>query len=340
MSSTLTRLQLKNFTAFDDLDIRFSPGVNVFIGENGTGKTHLLKLLYAACDITHTRSGFGEKLRGVFRPHLDQIGRLARRTSGSINASIVVHRTDAKLTARFSNHTKSTGLKVEGTTHWHATRIRCTYIPVKEMLAHAPGFRSLFEAREIAFEDIYRDIIDRAYTPRLRGPIGDRKRLLNQLAGAIEGEVVTKGEVFFLSSSQGQLEFSLVAEGIRKLALLWLLIQNGILTSGTMLFWDEPEANLNPKKVGEVVQVLLELQRAGVQVFVATHDYVVLKEFDLRRESEDDVQYHALYRDEQQRVRLASTCDYSQIDPNAISDTFMSLYDRDIERSLDKDRSS
>jgi recombinational DNA repair ATPase RecF len=41
------QLQLKNFTAFTDLDIDFSPGINIIIGENGTGKTQLLKAILA-----------------------------------------------------------------------------------------------------------------------------------------------------------------------------------------------------------------------------------------------------------------------------------------------------
>ena len=37
-----------------------------------------------------------------------------------------------------------------------------TYIPSKDMLANAPGFRSLYAAREVHFEETYRDILDRA----------------------------------------------------------------------------------------------------------------------------------------------------------------------------------
>jgi predicted ATP-dependent endonuclease of OLD family len=40
-------LNLKNFTCFSDLDVDFSTGINLFIGENGSGKTHLLKILFA-----------------------------------------------------------------------------------------------------------------------------------------------------------------------------------------------------------------------------------------------------------------------------------------------------
>ena len=43
------KIQLDNFTVFEKLSLEFSPGMNVFIGENGLGKTHIMKLLYSAC---------------------------------------------------------------------------------------------------------------------------------------------------------------------------------------------------------------------------------------------------------------------------------------------------
>ena len=41
---TITRIELERFTAFEALDFRPSPGVNVLVGANGTGKTHLMKV--------------------------------------------------------------------------------------------------------------------------------------------------------------------------------------------------------------------------------------------------------------------------------------------------------
>jgi ABC-type multidrug transport system ATPase subunit len=46
---TIDKLRLINFTAFKDLTMEFSPGINAIIGENATGKTHVLKVLFAAC---------------------------------------------------------------------------------------------------------------------------------------------------------------------------------------------------------------------------------------------------------------------------------------------------
>ena len=75
----------------------------------------------------------------------------------------------------------------------------------------------------------------------------------------------------------------MAAEGIRKLGILQLLLENKQLDPGTSgtLFWDEPETNMNPKLVRLLVEILLELSRSGQQIILATHDYVLLKWFDL-----------------------------------------------------------
>ncbi len=335
---TLTRIKLERFTAFEKLDVQLSPGINVFIGENGTGKTHLLKVAFAACDITKTKGSLASKLIATFLPHERRIGRLVHRTGRSSRAVAEVYRGDIKVRSSFTNHAKApTSARITGKDAWVEREIESAYIPVKEMLANAPGFLSLYELREIEFEEIYRDIILRAFRDVLRGPQdATRKKLLKILQGkdGILGKVVRKNERFFLKNKQGELEFTLLAEGMRKLALLWLLIQNGTLIDGSVLFWDEPEANLNPKKMGTVVEILLELQRMGVQILIATHDYVMLKEFDLRMKANDGIRFHALYRDEKGTVNHQATDEFLEIHPNAISDTFADLYSRDVRRAL------
>lgn len=338
--SKITQIRVNNFTSFCNLDQEFSPGINVVIGANGTGKTHLLKILYAACAITageDKEKSYALKLRNIFNPFEGRMGRLARRQSGSVKTKVAVSRQGgAKLTAEFSNHTsKPEDVKVTGEASWKKEELTSAYIPVKEMLAHAPGFLATAAKREIAFEEVYLDIIKRAFLPKLMGPTdGDRQRLLTALQKAIDGKVVAKGEHFFLKNKQGDLEFTLLAEGMRKLALVWLLIQNGTLLSGSVLFWDEPEANLNPALMGEVVEVILELQRLGVQVFLTTHNYVLLKEFDLRKQKNDAIRYLSLFRDDSGAVSSNTSDSYLGVDPNAVASTFSDLYDRELKRSL------
>ena len=201
------------------------------------------------------------------------------------------------------------------------------------MLANAPGLRSLYGQREIHFEEVYSDIIDRAYLPVRKGRSDHIcQKLLDILSQAMEGKVITKGEEILLRK-RGDLEFTLLAEGLRKLGLLYLLIQNGSLSEGSVLFWDAPETNLNPKLLNSVINILLELQSMGVQIFLATHDYVVLKEFDLQSEPNNKVAYHSFYLQDSQ-IHLETADHYLGLHQNAIMATFDNLYDRVINRNV------
>jgi len=85
---------------------------------------------------------------------------------------------------------------------------------------------------------------------------------------------------------------------------------------------------------------LLELARNGQQVILATHDYVLLKWFDLLmdRGKSDHVVFHRLYREEgHQAIRSESHSDYSIVGRSAISNTFAELYDEDVKRALGGD---
>jgi predicted ATPase len=339
----IQKIRFKRFTAFEDLKIDFSPGINIFIGENATGKTHIMKAVYAACDITKSKVSFANKINNVFFPSGKQIGRLVKRSSVSSTGFLEIFRTipdgkTASLRISLSNHTtKPEKAKISGSPRlWAEFSIEAAYIPVKDMMANAPGFRSLYEEREIHFEEIYVDIIRKACLPILKGPTDKkRKELLKILQDAMEGKVIQKNEEFFLKSKRGELEFTLLAEGYRKMGLLWLLIQNGTLLNGSVLLWDEPETNLNPRLMEKVVGILLKLQRMGVQIFIATHDYVCLKEFDLQTEEEDKILYHSLYRNQKTReIEVSSTNQYLNISPNAIDDTFGSMVDREIKKSM------
>ncbi len=340
----IEKIKFQRFTAFENLKIDFSPGINIFIGENATGKTHIMKAVYAACDITKSKIGFAEKINNVFFPSGKQIGRLVKRTSVSSKGFLEIFRTvqgdkTASLRISLSNHTtKPEKAKISGSPKlWTESPIEAAYIPVKDMMANAPGFRSLYEEREIHFEEIYVDIIRKAFLPLLKGPADkQRKGLLKILQDAMEGKVIQKNEEFFLKSRRGELEFTLLAEGYRKMGLLWLLIQNGTLRHDSVLLWDEPETNLNPRLMEKVVGILLKLQHMGVQIFLATHDYVFLKEFDLQADKDDKIVFHSLYRStETKEIEVSSTDQYLNISPNAIDDTFGHIVDREIEKSME-----
>ena len=329
----VTKIKLENFTAFKDLEVEFSPGINALVGANGTGKTHLMKACYATCDYLKAGGNLVDRLVGVFLPSRRAGQRLVKQGTDSTHGSVQVQIGTWEFDIAFDRQGGNTTSRSRDQPN--QVVVDRVYIPAKDMLANAPGFLSLYEAREVHFEAVYQDILLRADLPALRKPVDDaHQRMLENLEGVIGGKVTVKGEEFFLSNEKGDLEFTLLAEGWRKLGLLWLLIRNGTLQKGSVLFWDEPEANLNPKMFKVVIEVLLELQRAGVQVFFATHDYVILKELDLQMTEEDAVAFHSLYRDEEGEIACRTTGQYLAIHPNVIGEAFDDLYDRQIERSM------
>ena len=337
--SKITKLKLKNFTAFKELEMEFSPGINIFIGDNGTGKTHILKILYSAVEITKSGLGFTDKLLRVFLPSQRKLNRLINRKWGAGSRTLVeVYRgVDLKISSSFDYRQKSPVPNFDkGLGSWNNFIIDCAYIPVKEMLANAPKFLSMYSTRDIHFEEVYPDIINRANRPIHLGPYGRRRSsYINTLKKIIKGRIYLKDFEFILQSQEGHIEFTLLAEGMRKLALILLLIQNDTLIDGSMLFWDEPEANLNPSMLESVIKLLLELQRDGVQIFIATHNYIILRQFDQLKESEDNVKIFSLYRDPGNKLIKYNTGQtYQEVYPNKISEAYSKIYEQEILKSL------
>ena len=186
----ISRLKLERFTAFEKIEMKCSPGINVLIGANGTGKTHLMKVAYAACDVSQTKAHYATKLNNVFLPSNYALGRLVKRSGKSTRCAVEVHQKNHKLRISFSNHTTvPSSATITGMKEWSASPMESVFIPVKEMLSNAPGFRSLYNTREIHFEEIYADIIDRAYRPALKGPTDtERKKLLKEAYRVLKPE--------------------------------------------------------------------------------------------------------------------------------------------------------
>lgn len=133
---TLSRIRLTRFTAFEDLGFVPSPGVNVLIGANGTGQTHLMKVAYAACDISKSQQAYADKLVRVFLPPKRALGRLVKRRSEGSRAKIEVIRGDLKLGVTFSNHVKDWNhakVVTTGAAAWYEEQLETVYVPVKEM---------------------------------------------------------------------------------------------------------------------------------------------------------------------------------------------------------------
>ncbi|MDH0734347.1 AAA family ATPase [Achromobacter spanius] len=375
----ISKLHLKNFIAFTDLSIDFSPGINIVIGENGTGKTQLLKAALALSGVEAHGEQTGEqlarKLCRLYHPLSGQVGALRR--AGTKGKSVLkgTFASGQVITAKF--YGKDTAAKVTATSG--DAPAPAIFIPTKEVLSLVRGLTAEqpdLPTIERIFDDGYLDLASQlakdgtsdldakvqldprfaSIVPRLTNLIDGQYLLENGRfvfeAGCYEEkDTATRSkaqhaqmyrdstEWRFVPSSKQHLSSGMTAEGFRKIGVLQRLLSNGSLNPGTTgpLLWDEPESNLNPKLMKDLVQVLLELARNGQQIILATHDYVLLKWFDLLMDKGkgDQVRFHVLSRDtDTGQVRRDSMDDYLAIEPNAIADTFNELMKAQVARKM------
>ena len=137
----------------------------------------------------------------------------------------------------------------------------------------------------LEFEETYRDTCLLLGKLPLRGKREDRvKEMLSSLETAMGGgrvEQDSSGRFYLNIPGQGRMEMYLVAEGWRKFAMIARLIATGSLLDKGYLFWDEPEANLNPNLIKEIARVILHLCENGIQVFIATHSLFLMRELHI-----------------------------------------------------------
>lgn len=333
----ITKIKLKNFTVFNKLDLDFSSGVNIFVGENGCGKTHLMKVIYSACQATRHDVSFPYKMVRVFKPDEFRIGRLAKRKVGNGTANIKVFSESNFLECSFSNKTKKWDALVKGEEKWEKqlSNLTSTFIPAKEILANAWNLEAAVDKNNVDFDDTYVDIVTSAKIDITSGKdSSDKKKYLAMLQKITNGKVTIEHERFYLKpGNQARIEFHLVAEGIRKIALLWQLIKNGTLEKGSILIWDEPEANINPSHIPVIVDILLELQRNGVQIFISTHDYILAKYFEVKTTENDNVMYYSFYRQENE-IESEVNKNFRDLKNNKIVESFNILLDEVFEKNL------
>ena len=295
----LKRLELDNFTAFPQAHLDFASGLNVIVGDNGTGKTHLLKAAYSILAVlregatpapgktaeptkTHLQPHLASKFVGVFRP--DNLGRLATRRQGRSRSQVYARFEYSDLDCGFSFATQSRSEVSLERTPRRWLEQPPVYLPTRELLTIYPGFVPVYESHYLEFEETWRDTCLLLGAPTLRGKREHTvKTLLDPLEQIMGGAIRLdhNGRFYLQQPGQGKLEMGLVAEGWRKIAMLAHLIGNGALLGQGYLFWDEPEANLNPRLIRQVARTIMATAQQGVQIFVATHSLFLLRELEL-----------------------------------------------------------
>jgi len=349
----LKSLEVENFTVFPKAHLRFGKNLNIIIGENGAGKTHVLKAAYVAIAVSAARtkdvateppnraqlqSALADKLLTVFRP--DGLGRLVRRGRGRDKCRLSYRFDQAGLNVAFTFSTVAkTEVRIEVAPTIREKSLP-VFLPTRELLTIAPGFVSLYETTHLSFEETWRDTCILLEAPLARGPRERNiKNLLEPLERVMGGKVeVDKAGRFYLHADSGRMEMHLVAEGLRKLAMVARLIATGSLLDKGYLFWDEPESNLNPRIIKTLAKTIMQVAKSGIQVFIGTHSLFLMRELHIlqvREFPQFDTRCFGLHFEPDGSVSVQQGKTMDEIGDIAALDEDLAQSDRYIETEMD-----
>lgn len=288
----LKSVTFQSFTTVPNGEWQFASGLNVIIGENGVGKSHILKALYSMLKCqsrsdelskSFLEKAYAEKLVRVLRP--ESLGRLVKRKQGRDRCEIRLNMQVAGASSAigFATNAKSQVDVLE--LPKIPLELPPVYLPTREIITLSPWFVSLYDNYHLEFEETWRDTVSLLGAPSVKGAREKRAvQLLAPLEQALGGKVImdsASGRFYLQVSGEGRMEMPLVAEGLRKFAMLARLISTGVLLGNGYLFWDEPETNLNPKLIKVLAKSIAHLSEQGIQVFIATHSLFLLRELEL-----------------------------------------------------------
>ena len=350
----ISRLVVKNLTAFKELEIDFSPNINIIIGENSTGKTHVLKSIYAILKImSEIQSSNNNEDAPEVPEQVIIYNELLDVIDPKMNFSDLFHNStvpELELTIGLENNDQfsvmlSENFKASRNIEYCNTRYPTpTFIPSKEMMFFLPDLLSMVNKFEVRVDQSYSKIISAMARPKLKldylEPVA--QSVLNKIEELIGGKFIVGDDLSMQFLENGHKRpANVIAEGYRKFGVLSRLIESGVIIPNKtgLLLWDEPEINLNPKLTKSLIEILMELSRAGQQIILVTHNFMLMKWFELysERENENFVSYHSLYRDvDTNEISVSSTNQYDEIVSNTMEDAFASLVDFDIETAMEK----
>lgn len=327
----LKRLHIKNFTVFADANFEFGPGLNVLVGTNGTGKTHVLKLGYALLrSLTNYVHNGGKinldspltSLKDIFRPVPTDVAELIRRQANPAEAAVLYELDDERLSPgllKFSPDI-SAEHRIVLTPPTAAVEIgkanaAPVFIPAKEILTLS-WMRPASKQLRLPLDETYLDLLNQLDRLPLSQP--ETTAILTQLSEVIGGEVESDGSRFYVSfAKQKPMDVNMVAEGLRKFGTLQRLLNNGSLIKQSTLFWDEPEANLNPALLRKLAAILAEMAQQGFQIILATHSTDLLKEFHILSRQKDakplPIKYFGLNAQPGEATRIVSTDNFEYL---------------------------
>jgi predicted ATPase len=276
-------LTIKSLGPLETIDWRGLGSINTVIGNNATGKTYLLKALYTAVKaVEETGRGHNpKKIEDILSDRLywtfqtKTLGDLVRKGAGP--AMFSMHSDSATLSFQFG---ASTGLKLIGVENGFPPReANSIFLPAKEVLSLFHIIKKSRDTDQVfGFDDTYLDLIHAVEIEPTKGKnYAEFSWARTTLGKMLDGKVIFENNEWIYKQGNSRYSLHATSEGIKKISILDRLLGNRYLSPESVIFIDEPEAALHPEALTLFMDILFELSKTGIQFFIATHSYFVVK---------------------------------------------------------------
>lgn len=259
--------------------------INLIIGPNQSGKTFLLKALFAALKTVETyrrgkefrtdREILSDKLFWTFQT--SELGNIVKKGEKNMSFSMVSNG-DEMFTYSFGPFTTKQANIDQNTFEQRSSN--SIFIPAKEIISIKDIILEAKEDNRFGFEEPYSDLakaLNRTQKGRNYRSFADARQNVNEMVGGRLEYNEDKKEWQFRDSNRRVYDISATSEGVKKLSILDLLLGNHYLDNQSIILIDEVEANLHPSLITRLLDTILMLAKAGVQFFIASHSYFVIK---------------------------------------------------------------
>jgi AAA15 family ATPase/GTPase len=283
----IDKFKLDNFGPITTVEGKALGKINLFLGKNSTGKTFLLKALYSAIrsheeyargnSIRDFSEVLSEKIYWTFQT--EKIGDIVSKGQGKkLNTSITLSDNSSLVFGFTSETTKKVIPQHNNLTPRTSNSV---FLPPKEVLSLMDVIHKTVEIDKIfGFDSTYSDLVAALKIPLQRGRNSDafamsRQNLEGMFDGKVEFDVKSKNWIY--KKGKSKFSITLAAEGVKKIAILDSLLGNRYLDKDSIIFIDEPESALHPTAITKLLDIIQTLANAGIQFFIASHSYFVIK---------------------------------------------------------------
>lgn len=342
MNNKITSVCLKEYGMIPEFSCKNFSNINLVIGENGTGKTFLLKALYSAIrameeykrgdDIRTINDVLAEKLRWTFQ--VDKLGDMVTRSSKEslnyemeIGADHIGYQFSSSAASKIITATAPTGNR----------EANSIFIPAKEVLSL---YSIILKSREVdksfGFDDTYYDLVKALRISPKKGKnyatFSNSRKLLNSVIdGKVEYDEIS-GKWSYKNNRGQKFAIGATSEGVKKISIMDRLLSNGYLDNQSIIFIDEVESALHPTAVCDFLDMIEKIATdMNLQFFISSHSYFVIKKLALiAKKNSGLVTCISLSKDKKPEIHDLS----DGMPDNSIIDTSIALYDEEIEEGL------